>query len=71
MLNDAGSAEPGEGDYVHFVAAGAAAAGEYHCASCGYGVTVHTTLPACPMCAGTTWEQAPWSPFSRSRRLQG
>jgi rubredoxin len=55
------------GDYVEFVAAGAAARGEFHCSNCGYGVTVHATLPRCPMCAGTTWEQAAWSPFTRAR----
>ena len=56
-----------DGDYVQFAAAGAAARGEYHCSSCGYGVTVHSILPQCPMCAGKTWEPAPWSPFMRAR----
>jgi rubrerythrin len=38
--------------------AGAAAKGEYRCTGCGYGVTVYSRLPRCPMC-GTedAWEQ--------------
>ena len=38
-------------DYIRFWAAGQRAKGEFHCADCGYGVTVHTELPSCPMCA--------------------
>lgn len=56
-----------DGGFVQFLAEGADAAGEFHCAECGYGVTVHTTLPRCPMCSGTSWEQVAWSPFSRAR----
>jgi rubrerythrin len=67
MLDEATSKETGDDDYVEFVATGASAVGEYHCTDCGYGVTVHSTLPRCPMCSGTSWEQAPWSPFSRAR----
>ncbi|HEX3805599.1 MAG TPA: hypothetical protein VHV52_02360 [Gaiellaceae bacterium] len=48
---------------------GATAAGAYHCSSCGYGVTVQSTLPLCPMCGGKTWEAAGWGPVSR-RPLQ-
>ncbi len=60
--------DAGEGaDYVEFFAAGTSAAGAFHCAGCGYGVTIHATLPDCPMCLGTVWEQATWSPFSRAR----
>jgi len=69
MLDEAPSKETGDGDYVEFVPTGASAVGEYHCTDCGYGVTVHATLPRCPMCSGTSWEQAPWSPFSRARGL--
>jgi rubrerythrin len=54
--------------YVHFAATGDAAAGEFHCAECGYGVTVQQRLPLCPMCGGTAWEPSPWSPLSRGRR---
>jgi hypothetical protein len=46
--------------------AGSRAKGEFRCAGCGYGVTVHKVLPDCPMCRGTTWERVPWRPFSRS-----
>lgn len=70
MLDDTRQVSSTEEDFVEFVATGTPAAGEYHCSGCGYGVTVHATLPQCPMCASTTWEQAPWSPFSRSTGLQ-
>ena len=43
-------------DYVDFRAAGDQAFGEYRCAECGYGVTVRTALPFCPMCGGESWE---------------
>ena len=49
--------------YVQFLAAGTSAKGEYHCADCGYGVTVVRALPLCPMCGGKSWEQSTWSPF--------
>ena len=55
-------------EYVEFVRAGVAVVGEYHCSGCGYGVTVHGTLPACPMCAATSWEQVAWSAFTRAGR---
>ena len=60
---------PGEpsGDYVDFVRSGASVKGEFHCAECGYGVTVYRTLPVCPMCGGEQWEQSAWSPLSRAR----
>jgi rubrerythrin len=67
MLDEAWHAAHGDGDFVEFVIAGAAARGEYHCSDCGYGVTVHAILPQCPMCAGTHWEPADWTPFSRAR----
>jgi rubrerythrin len=64
MLDEARKLAGTDGDYVAFVAAGAPAAGAFHCSGCGYGVTVHATLPRCPMCGGTTWEPAAFSPFS-------
>jgi rubredoxin len=67
MLDEARHTTQEEGDYVEFAVAGTAASGAYHCSSCGYGVTVHAALPRCPMCAGTTWEPADWSPFTRAR----
>ena len=50
--------------YAGFVA-GAPAVGEFNCSECGYGVIVQRTLPLCPMCGGTAWEQSVWRPFSR------
>lgn len=55
-------------EYIEFFASGAPAKGEFHCSACGYGVTVHRALPLCPMCGGDSWEQTPWSPFSRERQ---
>lgn len=54
-------------DYVEFLAAGQSVKGEFHCSECGYGVTIVRALPLCPMCGGTSWEQSPWSPFTRAR----
>jgi rubrerythrin len=69
MLDGASTTRVEEGDYVEFLDTGARAVGEYHCSSCGYGVTVHATLPQCPMCSGTTWEPSAWSPFKRAASL--
>lgn len=60
----------GGGDSVRLWVAGEAGKGEFRCSECAYGVTVHRTLPVCPMCAGSSWEQAPWSPFGRAAALQ-
>jgi rubredoxin len=54
-------------DFVEFARAGAAAEGEYHCSACGYGITVRSRLPICPMCAGTTWEAVQYASFARQR----
>jgi len=67
MLEEARDGALAEGDFVEFVQAGTRASGEYHCSGCGYGVAVHAALPVCPMCSGTTWERADWSPFTRAR----
>jgi hypothetical protein len=56
-------------DYVEFWPAGKSVKGEFHCAECGYGVTIVRALPLCPMCGGATWEQSAWSPFTRSQRI--
>jgi rubredoxin len=56
-------------DYVEFWAAGQSVKGEFHCSACGYGVTIVRALPPCPMCGGTSWEQTPWSPFTRSHQM--
>ena len=50
-----------------FFRTGSEANGEYHCAECGYGVSVRLLLPVCPMCRGRSWEDAATSPFARSR----
>jgi hypothetical protein len=50
-----------------FLGAGSDASGEYHCTDCGYGVSVKSLLPVCPMCRGRSWEDAATSPFARSR----
>jgi rubrerythrin len=70
MLDKTRSLDEKVEEYVDFFAAGAAAPGEYRCASCGYGVTVQTTLPSCPMCAGTSWEQGMWMPFARRAQVR-
>jgi rubrerythrin len=67
MLDEVGRAQVADGDFVEFVAAGSPAEGEYHCSSCGYGVSVRATLPQCPMCSGVTWEPADWSGLTRQR----
>lgn len=54
---------------VEFYAAGQHAKGEFHCAECGYGVTIFRELPRCPMCGCESWEQSTWSPFARARSL--
>ena len=53
-------------DFVEFVPAGATAAGEFQCAECGYGVSVQSRLPACPMCAGELWEPKPSTTAARA-----
>ena len=59
-----------DADYVEFRPAGSMAKGEFRCAECGYGVTIHSELPLCPMCGGETWEEAAWSPFGRAGDLR-
>jgi rubrerythrin len=65
---EAGGRESG-GDFVDFLAAGERVKGEFHCAECGYGVTVFRALPVCPMCGGDEWEQSAWSPLTRARSI--
>lgn len=55
-------------DYVEFWAAGQPVKGEFHCSECGYGVTIVRTLPLCPMCGYSSWEQSAWSPFTRAQQ---
>jgi len=70
MLDRAQEEGTGTGDFVEFWVAGSTANGVYHCADCGYGVTVNATLPRCPMCGGASWERPAWLPFSRRVRMQ-
>ena len=56
-------------DFVVLFATGTRAMGQYRCASCGYGITLHSNLPSCPMCGGESWEQSAWTPFARGDEL--
>jgi len=56
-----------DGDYVDLNLAGEPGEGQYRCADCGYGITIHDELPSCPMCAGTAWERPPLAPLGRLR----
>lgn len=64
MLDQGVTPEQSEGELVEFATAGSSAAGEFHCADCGYGVTVQVRLPVCPMCGGDTWAKSVWSTTS-------
>ena len=57
---------PDGDDFVALFARGTRATGQYSCTSCGYGITLHSKLPRCPMCGGESWEQVAWSPFARA-----
>ncbi len=50
---------------VEFQESGTRVAGDFRCASCGYGIVFRGALPDCPICRGTAWEQSAWRPFSR------
>ena len=56
-------------DFVAFRETGEDVSGSFRCAECGYGVVIAATLPICPMCGGTAWEDAEWSSPSRAPRL--
>ena len=45
---------PAEASGVWTVA-GAVCSGDFECRECGYGVSAFRSLPACPMCGGTSW----------------
>ena len=60
---DAGAAVE---EFVEFLETGATASGEFQCAECGYGVSVQSRLPACPMCAGELWEPKPSTTAARA-----
>jgi rubrerythrin len=66
MMQETGMSRSPLDGYVEFRATGDTVKGEYHCSQCGYGVAIVRALPLCPMCGGSSWEQAAWSPFSRA-----
>ncbi len=66
MIEGSRATDTADREFVAFRATGERAEGEFRCAECGYGVAVFTDLPPCPMCAGTVWEEAAWSPFWRA-----
>jgi rubrerythrin len=37
---------------------------EFHCISCGYGISVVAPPEECPMCRNNLWEPSPWRPFT-------
>jgi hypothetical protein len=54
------------GDEIRLSAAGDHVKGEYHCADCGYAITVCKELPPCAMCGCESWQPALWQPFARA-----
>jgi hypothetical protein len=40
--------------------AGVEAEGEFRCVGCGYGISISSTLPRCPMCGTESWEPLQW-----------
>ncbi len=40
--------------------AGVKAKGEFRCVGCGYGISISSKLPRCPMCGTESWEQLQW-----------
>lgn len=69
MIDEERVREADDPGFVLFRATGEPAKGAFECSACGYGVVVTAALPACPMCAGTAWEESPWRPFGRSGGL--
>jgi rubrerythrin len=53
-------------DVASPLSAGEKVKGEYRCSGCGYGVTIYRELPQCPMCGSDSWEEQPWTPFTKS-----
>ena len=35
--------------------------GEFRCAGCGYGISIYSKLPRCPMCGTESWEPLQWT----------
>jgi hypothetical protein len=55
-----------DGDEIQLSAAGDHVKGEFHCADCGYAITVCKELHPCPMCGCESWQAALWRPFARA-----
>ena len=53
-------------DDTQLSAAGDHVKGEFHCADCGYAITVCKELPPCAMCGCESWRPALWHPLSRA-----
>jgi hypothetical protein len=58
-----------DGDEIQLSAAGDHVKGEFHCADCGYAITVCKELPPCPMCGCESWQAALWRPFGRASAI--
>jgi rubrerythrin len=69
MLRETKTSRAATDDYVEFRVAGDVVKGEFHCAECGYGVTIVRALPICPMCGGSSWEESAWHPFTHRSTL--
>ena len=41
--------------------AGVKVEGEFRCAGCGYGISIYSKLPRCPMCGTESWEPLQWT----------
>lgn len=61
----AGIDVPGRGMNPPLVA-GVEVEGEFRCAGCGYGISIYSKLPRCPMCGTESWEPLQWT-FGPSR----
>lgn len=44
---------------------------EFHCAKCGYGISLSGALPSCPMCQATGWESTPKRTERRAEMATG
>ena len=56
---------PAREDFAAAFHRGSRATGQYQCQACGYGISLNTKLPRCPMCGGESWAQIAASPLPR------
>jgi hypothetical protein len=66
QLETRGAALEPSADAVLFLT-GTEASGDFHCAACGYGITVRALLPQCPMCRGIEWQESSATTSARRR----